>query len=42
MSYAAAYENGQCLLNTQVIDDLALEDEIKANKVMEQINTKED
>jgi hypothetical protein len=34
MSHAAAYENGECLLNTQIIDDFAKEDEFKANKVM--------
>ena len=42
MAHSAAYVNGECLLNTQVIDDLAKIDEQKAEKLMQEHNKKAD
>lgn len=42
MANSAAYVNGECLLNTQVIDDLAKIDEQKAEKLMQEHNKKAD
>lgn len=35
MAYAAAYADGQCLINTCTADDFAKIDEAKANKILE-------
>lgn len=42
MAHSAAYVNGECLLNTQVIEDLAKIDEEKADKLMKEDNKKAD
>ena len=42
MAYAAAYADGECLINTCTADDYAKMDEANANKIMEQNNERED
>ena len=42
MAYAAAYADGECLINTCTADDYAKMDEANANKIMEQNNQRED
>ena len=38
----AAFENGQCLLDLKNIDDYGKIDEAKAQKILQELNTKED
>ena len=42
MAYAAAYADGECLINTCTADDYAKMDEANANKIMEKNNERED
>jgi hypothetical protein len=42
MAYAAAYADGECLINTQTAASYAKTDEKNAKKVMEKNNKKED
>jgi hypothetical protein len=42
MAYAAAYADGECLINTQTADSYARTDETNAKRIMEMNNQKED
>jgi hypothetical protein len=42
MSYAAAYADGECLINTQTADSYARTDETNANRIMEMNNQRDD